>query len=59
MKYIMVFLIGFGIGFFTSEVAHSNTLQCGLKPVTPLGCQATRCICVDDNCFWVIECDNE
>lgn len=48
------------IGFCAERAAHGNTLLCGLKPVVPLGCQATQCLCVEgDNCFWVVSCDDE
>lgn len=58
IRWIIIGLIGFTIGSMIGKTAHSNALQCGLKPVVPLGCNVGDCLCVDDNCFWVVSCDD-
>lgn len=39
----------------SSSLAYAN-LQCGLKPLPPLGCEVAYCQCDDDGCRWVFSC---
>ena len=48
-------LIFIGLMVFAS-VAYAN-LQCGLRPLPPLGCVVAYCQCDGDgNCSWVFSC---
>lgn len=62
MKTVKIFLI-LGILSIVSTVvigrmAHAN-IQCGIKPIAPLGCQSSDAVCVCDrngNCEWEWHC---
>lgn len=50
-----------GIGWTTPVFAQFGSLQCGLRPLPPLGCryENARCVCdASGNCQWVFDCGN-
>lgn len=61
-KLILAVLIAIPISVFllAQKPANSSTVQCGIKPIAPIGCKSSDAVCVcdaDGNCQWVFYCD--
>jgi hypothetical protein len=55
---LMIVLAIVSGAIFASPV-YAQSLQCGLKPLPPVGCKSekARCICDEDsNCHWEFDC---
>lgn len=52
-------LVILALTLLPTGVMGASTIQCGLKPLTPFGCDARSARCVCDsrgNCQWVFDC---
>ena len=56
-KLMIVLAIVSGVTF--ASPVYAQSLQCGLKPLPPVGCKSenARCICdPEGNCHWEFDC---
>lgn len=63
-KYIVIglFILGAGVAVLlhNPDCANAYGFGCGLKPLTPMGCDSRSATCVcdsNDNCSWVWNCN--
>jgi hypothetical protein len=43
----------------TVGTAHAQSIQCGIRPIPPIGCKmnSARCVCnAQGQCDWVFDC---
>lgn len=55
MLKIIVLVVVFGVVVYALNAEAS--IQCGIKPIPPIGCEVVYCQCDDSGCRWVFRCD--